>query len=172
MRRQVVPRSEIAAVSSYPASFGPFDLIERINYGGMSEVFRAVHRDKGVTVALKRILPTVEEDEEFVTLFEDEARIAQFLDHENIARILDFGEVEAIHYIAFEHVHGQPLRRMIERADAGGEKLPIDMVIHLIAEVCRGLSYAHDRTDQNEKPLGIVHRDVSPHNVLVSYEGR
>lgn len=106
------------------SSYGPFDLVERISVGGMAEVFRAVHRQTGQVVALKRILPTIAEDEEFVQLFHDEARIASSLDHENIAHIIDVGRVESSHYIALEFVDGQPLRTVIDRARARGERLP------------------------------------------------
>ncbi len=137
----------------------------------MAEVFRAVHRDTGRVVAVKRILPGIAEDEEFLELFFDESRIARHLEHDNIARIYEIGEVRNSHYIALEFIEGMPLRTVIDRSTAKRESIPIDLAVYFIAEVARGLAYAHDRTDERGAPLGIVHRDVSPQNVLVSYLG-
>lgn len=152
--------------------FGPYELIQRISVGGMAEVFQAMHRDTSRVVALKRILPNVAEDDEFIALFFDEARIASQLQHDNIAKILDFGRVDSSHYIALEYVDGVPLRTIFDRAASHKEPLPIEVAVQIIAEVARGLGYAHDRVDARGKPLGIVHRDVSPQNVLVSYSGQ
>jgi eukaryotic-like serine/threonine-protein kinase len=152
--------------------YGPFTLVQRISVGGMAEVFQAVHRGSNQVVALKRILPNVAEDEEFIELFHDEARIASQLSHDNIARIIDVGQVNGSHYIALEFVNGQPLRTLIDRAAAGGATLPIELALFMISEVCRGLAYAHQRTDEFRRPLHIVHRDVSPQNVLISYSGQ
>jgi eukaryotic-like serine/threonine-protein kinase len=151
--------------------FGPYELIQRISVGGMAEVFQAMHRDTSRVVALKRILPNVAEDEEFIALFFDEARIASHLEHDNIAKILDFGQVDSSHYIALEYVDGVPLRTVLDRAASRNEPVPIEVAVGVIAEVARGLAYAHDRVDSRGRPLGIVHRDVSPQNVLVSYGG-
>jgi serine/threonine-protein kinase len=137
----------------------------------MAEVFQARHKSSNQVVALKRILPSVAEDDEFISLFHDEARIASSLAHENIARIIDVGQVAASHYIALEFIDGKPLRSLIDRAAAAHRTLPIELSVHILSEVARGLAYAHDRADQNGRPLGIVHRDVSPQNVLISYDG-
>ncbi|MEB2323816.1 MAG: serine/threonine-protein kinase, partial [Sorangiineae bacterium] len=146
-------------------------MIERVGAGGMAEVFRAIHRETGRLVALKRILPGVAEDEELVELFVDEARIASHLDHPNIARIFEAGKVGSSLFIALEFVEGQSLRTLIDRASARGEPLPVELAVHVASETARGLAYAHDATDERGHPLGIVHRDVSPQNVLVSYDG-
>src|SRR5258706_489895 len=127
----------------------------------MAEVFQAEYRATREIVALKRILPNVAEDEEFIELFHDEARIASQLQHHNIARIIDAGQVNGSHYIALEYVAGQPLRTMIDRAVSHGMALPVELVMYIVSEVCRRLAYAHDRTDVNTRPLNIDHHDVS-----------
>lgn len=152
--------------------YGPFELIQRISVGGMAEVFLARHTRTRDVVALKRILPNVSEDEEFIELFHDEARIATHLDHPNIAHTIDAGQVDGSHYLALEYVNGQPLRTLMDRAAANRHTLPPELAIFIVTEVCTGLAYAHDRRDGQGRPLNIVHRDVSPQNILVSYDGR
>ena len=154
-----------------PRSFGPYTLLERISVGGMAEVFKAVRSGSNETVALKKILPGVAADEEFLELFQDEARIASQLEHRNIARILDFGEAASSHYIALEYVDGKPLATLIDRSLARGERVPIEIAVHVVAEVANGLAYAHDRKNAQGQPLDIVHRDVSPQNILLSFSG-
>ncbi|MBI5533687.1 MAG: serine/threonine protein kinase [Deltaproteobacteria bacterium] len=160
-----------ALLVSRPQPFGPYDLIERINVGGMAEVFRAVHRDNRMRVALKRILPSVAEDEEFISMFRDEATIASQLDHPNIAKIYDIGRVDNSYYIALEYVDGKDARTIFDHALRMKSAVPIDIVLYVITSLCKGLDYAHQRKDAQGKPLGLVHRDVSPQNILVSMEG-
>jgi eukaryotic-like serine/threonine-protein kinase len=137
----------------------------------MAEIFRARHLSSNRIVALKRILPSVSEDDEFISLFHDEARIASRLSHQNIASIIDVGQVSSSHYIALEYIEGKPLRTLIDRSAAGRITIPVELGVHIMAEVARGLAYAHDRKDELGRPLGIVHRDVSPQNVLISFSG-
>lgn len=153
-------------------SFGPYHLIDRVSVGGMAEVFQARFEETGSVVAIKRILPNVAEDEEFIELFHDEATIASQLDHPNITKIYDVGQVDGSHYIALEFVDGKPLRTLIDRAHANGQTLPVETMVYVIREVSRGLAYAHDRKNVHGQPLNIVHRDVSPQNILISYDGR
>ncbi|MCU0692061.1 MAG: protein kinase, partial [Polyangiaceae bacterium] len=152
-------------------SFGAYDLLERINVGGMAEVFRAIHRDSGRIVAVKRILPSVAEDEEFVSMFRDEASIASQLDHPNIAKIFDIGCVDTSYYIAIEYVDGRDMRTIVDHAVRRKSPLPLDFVAHAVLGLCQGLDYAHKRRDARGQPLDLVHRDVSPQNVIVSYQG-
>ena len=154
-----------------PQAFGPYELTERINVGGMAEVFRARDPAHERLVAIKRILPSVAEDEEFIQMFRDEAAIASQLDHPNIARIYDVGRVDLSYYLALEFVRGKDLRILFDRAAKQKEPLPLAFVLYVIAETCHGLDYAHHRTDARGKALGVVHRDVSPQNVLVSFDG-
>ena len=151
--------------------FGPYNLLERIGVGGTAEVFEAVQRDGGSRVAIKRILTDAAADEEFISLFHDECAIAGQLEHPHIARIYDVGEVEGSHYMAMEFVEGKPLRTLVDRAARHGRRLPIDVALYIICCVASGLDYAHRRGDPQGRPLGIVHRDVTPRNILVSYAG-
>lgn len=156
---------------SRPQAFGAYDLLARINVGGMAEVFRALHRDSGRTVAIKRILPSIAEDEEFISMFRDEATIASRLDHPNIAKIFDIGKVDASYYIALEHVDGKDMRTITDNAVRRRVRLPLEFVLYVMLRLCEGLEYAHLRQDAQGRPMGLVHRDVSPQNILVSMAG-
>jgi eukaryotic-like serine/threonine-protein kinase len=157
-----------------PIPFGKYYLLERINVGGMAEVFKA--KTFGVEgferlLAVKRILPNIAEDEEFIAMFIDEAKIAVQLQHANIAQIFDLGKVEDSYFIALEHVHGKDLRSIFDRLRGKGEVMPIQQACHIIMQVCEGLDYAHNKRDAQGRELHLVHRDISPQNVLIGYEG-
>jgi len=159
---------------SKPTPFGKYYLLERINVGGMAEVFKA--KTVGVEgferlVALKRILPSIAEDEEFITMFIDEAKIAVQLQHANIAQIFDLGKVDDSYFIALEYVNGRDLRSIFDDLHKMGKTMPMPQVCHLIMQLCEGLDYAHNKRDAQGRELNLVHRDVSPQNVLVGYEG-
>ncbi|MEM1416017.1 MAG: serine/threonine-protein kinase [Myxococcota bacterium] len=152
---------------------GPYELLERIGTGGMAEVFRA-RQGSGPfarTVAVKRILPRLAGDAEHVAMFIDEARIAAQLAHPNIAQVFDFGRDGDAHYIAMEHVHGRDMAAVLQRHRLRGTLLPLDLVAHLGLRIADALQHAHDACSARGRPLGIVHRDLSPHNVLVGFEG-
>ncbi len=155
-------------------SFGDYVLLRKIAQGGMAEVFLAKRR--GVegfekTVAIKRILPELSWNREFVTMFINEAKIAARLSHPNIVQIFDFGKIESYYFIAMEFIAGENLRTVLQRADE--KRLPMlpGLAALIIARACAGLEHAHRKTDESGKPMRIVHRDISPQNVLVSYEG-
>jgi serine/threonine protein kinase len=157
-----------------PTPFGKYYLLERINVGGMAEVFRA--KAFGVEgferlVAVKRILPNIAEDKEFIRMFVDEAKLSVQLNHANIAQIFDLGVVDGAYYIALEHVHGRDLRGIFDRCRAGGEPMPVAQACFVVMKICEGLDYAHNKRDQGGRELQLVHRDVSPQNILVSFEG-
>jgi serine/threonine protein kinase len=154
-----------------PQAFGPYELTERINIGGMAEVFRAQDRAHSRLVAIKRILPSIAEDDEFIQMFRDEAAIASQLDHPNIAKIFDVGKVDLSYYLALEFVNGKDLRVLFDRAARAKQPLPLDFVLYVIGRAADALDYAHHRQDAKGKPLGVVHRDVSPQNILVSFDG-
>jgi serine/threonine protein kinase len=157
-----------------PIPFGKYVLLERINVGGMAEVFKA--KAFGVEgferlVAVKRILPSIAEDAEFITMFIDEAKIAVQLTHANIAQIFDLGRVADSYFIAMEYVHGKDLRAIFDRARKRGETVPVPMACYNVMKVCEGLDYAHNKKDAAGRELNLVHRDVSPQNILISYDG-
>jgi serine/threonine protein kinase len=152
-------------------TFGPYDLIERIGVGALGEVFRAVERSSGRLVALKRLMPYLCEDREVVQMMSREAKLAGELDHPSLAKVVDSGEVAGVHFIAYSYVHGRDLRAIHERALRSGGLVPLDIVVFIGLRVAEGLAYAHGRTDAQGKSLGLVHRDVSPSNILVSFNG-
>ena len=157
-----------------PQPFGKYYLLERINVGGMAEVFKA--KAFGVEgferlVAVKKILPAVAEDDEFIRMFIDEAKIAVQLNHANIAQIFDLGMADGAYYIALEYVPGKDLRTIYEGARKYRRPISISQACFCTLKVCEGLDYAHNKRDAQGRALHIVHRDVSPQNVLISYEG-
>jgi serine/threonine protein kinase len=157
-----------------PTAFGKYLLLERLAQGGMAEVFRAVYRGTAgfeKTVALKRILPVFHDRDEFVTMFCDEARLAATLTHVNIAQVFEFGNVDGAFYLTMELVEGADVGRIIEAARRCDRPLPSGLAAFVLAEAARGLHYAHEKRDGTGAPLGLVHRDVSPQNILVSYAG-
>jgi eukaryotic-like serine/threonine-protein kinase len=157
-----------------PVPFGKYYLLERINVGGMAEVFKA--KTFGVEgferlLAVKRILPNIAEDEEFITMFIDEAKIAVQLQHANIAQIFDLGKVDDSYFIALEYVNGRDLRSIFDRMRSRGDALPIALACHVMMQVCEGLDYAHNKRDGQGRELHLIHRDISPQNVLIGYDG-
>ncbi len=159
---------ELPAIGRY----GRYELLGRIAYGGMAEIFlaREAHVSAQRLLVIKRVLPHVAEDRHFVDMFVDEARLAMQLNHPNICHVYSFGEEDGTWYIAMEWVNGKPLSKLIKHArEAGG--LPIPIALKIIAQVAEALDYAHRACDAAGEPLGIVHRDVSPQNIMVSYDG-
>src|SRR3954467_11322421 len=140
----------------------------------MAEVFKAkAFGGEGFErlVAVKRILPNIAEDEEFITMFIDEAKIAVQLQHANIAQIFDLGKVEDSYFIALEYVHGKDLRAVSDHLKKLGERMPTPQACFVIMQICEGLDYAHNKRDAQGRALNLVHRDVSPQNILLGYEG-
>jgi serine/threonine protein kinase len=157
-----------------PKKLAQYQILGRIALGGMAEVYKAVSR--GVegfekVVAIKRILPHVAEDEEFITMFKDEARIAAQLQHSNIAQIYELKSEGETFYIVLEYVPGKDLRAIFEHGRSVKRPMPLAQACYVIMQVCEGLEYAHNKKDRHQRQLGLIHRDVSPPNVLVSYEG-
>ncbi|HSS45774.1 MAG TPA: protein kinase, partial [Thermoanaerobaculia bacterium] len=175
----VVPPSPAPVPASVSASgpdrFGQYEILERIAAGGMAELYKA--RRSGVEgfqkiVAIKKILPHLADNEEFITMFADEAKLAAQLNHPNIVHIFDLGKIEAGGYfIAMEFVEGRELQAILQSAREFGAPLPAPLAVHIAAKVASALDYAHRRRDADGRDLNIVHRDVSPPNILISYEG-
>ena len=154
-------------------SFGKYTLIERIGTGGMAEVFLAKSQGaEGLEkfLVIKRILPELAENNRFVEMFIGEARIAVALNHPNIVQIYDFGKVDGDFFLAMEFVDGWDLGDLL-KASIGFERLPLGDAVFIALEVARGLDYAHRRRDEYGNPLELVHRDISPQNLLVSRDG-
>jgi TonB family protein len=158
-----------------PDKFGQYQILERIGSGGMAELYKA--RRSGVEgfqkiVAIKKILPHLADNEEFLAMFADEAKLAAHLNHPNIVHIYDLGKIEGGGYfIAMEHVEGRDLRAILESARQMDTPLPVPLAVYVAAKVASALDYAHRRREADGRELGIVHRDVSPQNILISYEG-
>ena len=157
-----------------PARIGRYEILRRLAQGGMAEVFLGRVVGTGgyqKLVAIKRILPHLAEDKSFVGMFIDEARISAGLSHSNIAQIFDFGQAGSSFFIAIEHVRGVNLRAILNGFRKRDKVPPPAMVATIMARVASALDYAHAKKDDNGRPLRIIHRDVSPSNVLVSFEG-
>jgi serine/threonine protein kinase len=154
--------------------FGRYLLLKKLATGGMAELF--LGKQIGLEgfekpVVLKRILPHLAENEDFITMFLDEARVAARLNHPRIVQIYDLGKEGDSYYIAMEYIRGQDLRKIIKRAQSLREPVPLGIAIRILVGVLEGLDHAHRQTDENGRPIHLVHRDVSPQNILVSYEG-
>lgn len=162
------------ATGSFPQRFGKYVLLRKLAVGGMAEVFLA----KAVgaegfqrTVVIKRILPSYTEDEAFVSMFIDEARIAAALHHANVIQVIDFDKVDDAYYIAMEYVEGRDLRKVLDRGRKTGKRMSPLLAAHVTSLIASGLHYAHTRRGETGEPLHIIHRDVSPHNILISFAG-
>lgn len=160
------------------ARVGRYQLVRKIGRGTMAEVFevRANEENDETEAAprlcIKRMLPEYAENRRFVKMFENEARFSMALDHPNIARVFDFGHEHGVLYLVMERVDGSSLSRVRRRLAKMGRRLPTSLALHVTGEICKALHHAHTRTDPQGQPLGLVHRDVSPQNVLVSFEGQ
>ncbi len=158
----------------FPQQFGPYTLQELIARGGMAAVYRATMPGVGgfeKTVAIKKILPHLAENEEFIAMLVDEARIIVSLNHANIAQVYDLGKLDDTYYIAMEYVHAVDLADVLKELKAAGQTVPVHHAAYIAGCICAGLHVAHTKTDEHGRPQYIVHRDVSPHNVLVSFGG-
>ncbi len=153
---------------------GPYELGERLGLGGMAEVFVAFRGGPhgfAKKVALKRILPELAQDSRFVAMFCDEARISAPLCHPNIVQVIDFGESQGELFMAMEFVEGVSLAKLLRYVSGRRERFPLGAALFIAHEVLSGLAFAHDACDENGNPLSIVHRDVSPGNVLIGRAG-
>jgi serine/threonine protein kinase len=153
--------------------FGQYQLIAKLATGGMAEIFlaRATGAPKSDVMVLKRILPHLAEDDHFVTMFRDEADLASRLAHKNICHVHAFGEITGTWFIAMEYLHGVPLSRMMTRLSKAGKMLDIRVVAGIIVQACEGLHAAHEARDEKSQLMGVVHRDVSPPNIMVTSDG-
>lgn len=167
------PASRFRASGLPPGTrVGRYTLMRRFAVGGMAELYLAHQRGPegfGKIVALKRILPHLAADPVFTRMFLDEARLAAGLDHPNIAQVLDFGESDGEYFLTMEYVHGRHLLDVLRAQD--GRPLPLVSALGIVGAVARALHHVHELRGPEGRPMGLVHRDVSPSNVLISYEG-
>jgi len=155
-------------------AFGKYQLIKRLATGGMAEVWLA--KQTGIEgfnrhVVIKQILPHLAEDPEFVQMFLNEAKIASRFNHPNIAQIYDLGAENGSYFIAMEFIHGEDLGKVMRRAWTSGQWVARHIALRIVADTCQGLYYAHTRIDEQGRPLKVVHRDISPQNILISFDG-
>ncbi|MGZ8830109.1 MAG: protein kinase domain-containing protein, partial [Thermoanaerobaculia bacterium] len=182
MSQPVFPPAAVAAVQpAIPEEeptdgirFGQYVLLERIASGGMAEVWKA--RMRGVEgfqkiVAIKKILPHLSDNQEFIEMFVDEAKLAAQLNHNNIVHIYDLGKIGNSFYIAMEYVDGHDLKSILKRANDRDSPLGVEIALFVASKVASALDYAHRKRDYDEKEMSLVHRDVSPQNVLISQDG-
>lgn len=155
-------------------TFGRYELLRRLAGGGMGEVYLA--RQRGIDgfeklLVLKTLLPHLCQDEEFITMFKDEARVTAQLVHPNIGQVFEFEQVNGVYYMAMEYLHGEDLRRLWRAGEREGRPLRAPLICRIVADAAAGLDFAHSLRDGSGQPYGIVHRDVSPQNILVTFEG-
>ncbi|MDO8494755.1 MAG: serine/threonine-protein kinase, partial [Deltaproteobacteria bacterium] len=153
---------------------GQYYLLEKIAQGGMAEIYKGLAYDlSGIkkTVCIKKVLSHIAASQEFIDMLVGEAKIAVNLNHGNIAQIYDLGKAGDDYFIVMEYVDGQSLSKIFKRALRLKEQVPIPIVCYIIAEIASGLSYMHQKTDEDGHSLNIVHRDISPQNIVISYSG-
>src|SRR5579872_3676064 len=157
-----------------PTSFGRYALFDFIGKGGMAEIYLARQKTElgGYRrCVVKKILPELANHGSFAEMLAHEAKLAARLSHANVVQVFDLGRAGDRLFIAMEYVEGFDLNDLLRQCARAKVPLPWEMSIHVMREALKGLDYAHRRTDDEGKPLGIVHRDVSPSNLLVSFEG-
>lgn len=153
-----------------PYKFGRYLLFKKIAQGGMAEIYRAKYFGEGgfvKEVAVKRILPAWSDNKDFITMLCDEARALVYLQNQNIVQVYELGRDKDLYYISMEYVSGVDLRRLFKTKD----RIPLKFVAHIVCEILKGLDFAHNRKDKNGKCLNIIHRDISPQNILLSFNG-
>jgi serine/threonine protein kinase len=155
--------------------FGKYRLLNRIAQGGMAELYLAKlsgYEGFEKLVAIKKILPDLAEETNLIKAFIDEAKLAAFLQPPNIVQIYDFGSVNDTYYIAMEYLYGKDLKMVTKQYKEKGMLLSLENALYIATQVCAGLDYAHKLKDFQGKPLNIIHRDIGPHNVFITYDGQ
>ncbi|MGD9410913.1 MAG: protein kinase [Desulfobacterales bacterium] len=158
-----------------PKKFGKYQLLQKIAVGGMAELYRSkVTRAHGFEklVAIKKILPHLTDQGNLVKSFIDEAKLAAFLQHENIVQIYDFGSIDGEYFIAMEYLFGKDLRKLTDKATKTAVPLGLENTLYIISHICAGLDYSHNLKDLQGEPLNIIHRDINPQNIFLTYEGQ
>ncbi len=158
-----------------PRIYGKYYLIDRIAVGGMAEVYAARSFSTGgfaKTLVIKRILERYSSDPAFVSMFIDEAKISVGLQHGNVVQVYDFGKIKDSYYLAMEWVDGRDIKRMFSKLSRRKEVMPVDFALYIAHEACKALQYAHNLSDMSGTPMGIVHQDISPSNLVLSFSGQ
>ena len=154
--------------------FGKYYLLDRIGAGGMAEVFLAVAiGPEGFQrmLVIKRMLPHLSQDRAFIQMFVDEAKLCGLLSHPNLVQIFEFGSIDDSFFIAMEHVHGATMSAVRAKLAEVGRLAPVGATLEIVRQVCLGLHYAHSLQSATGQSLGIIHRDISPSNLMLSYHG-
>ena len=157
-----------------PVRFGKYLILDKIATGGMAEMYQAKMTSvEGFEklVAIKKILPNLTQDKNLVKMFIDEAKLAAMLFHQNIVQIYDLGSMEGAYFIAMEYIHGKDLRVLGGKAKERNLPLPLEYALYVTCRICSGLDYSHNLKDFQGNPLELIHRDISPQNILVTYQG-
>src|SRR5579859_4348318 len=157
-----------------PGSFGRYGLLERLAVGGMAEIFRArVTGEHGFEkiLVIKRILPHLAVDNDFLDMFIDEAKLQCSLQHPKIVQVLEFGQADGQYYMALEYVDGMDCLALLRACAHKRQRMPVRLAVHIAAEVLDALDFAHGKLGTDGKLLGVVHRDVSPSNIFISRRG-
>jgi serine/threonine protein kinase len=169
-------RDQTSAMNEFkPIQFGKYILLDKIASGGMAELYRGkITGVKGFEklIAIKKILPHLTSEESLITSFIEEAKLAAFLQHPNIVQIYDFGNMEGTYFLAMEYLFGKDLKNVIKKSEQLNTPLRLEDSLHIIARVCKGLDYAHNMKDFHGKSLNIIHRDIGPQNIFITYDGQ
>jgi serine/threonine-protein kinase len=173
--REQKGKTEGPPLEPLPKQFGKYTLLRRLAAGGMAEIFLALHRSVAgfeKLIVIKRILPSMNGNKAFIEMLLHEARVAATLSHPNIVQTFDVGQVDGTYFIAMEHIHGEDIQAIV-RAMRKKElsEFPLEHTLGIILAMCSGLAYAHEKRDLDGRPLSIVHRDISPRNIVVSFTG-
>lgn len=160
--------------SFQPKRFGKYLLVDKLPPGGMSQLYKA--KITGVQgfeklIAIKTILPHLSDERELITSFIDEAKLAALLHHQNIVQIYDFGNMEDTYFISMEYLFGQDLRYILRKSKEKELPLSLEFALYVASRICAGLDYAHNLKDFQGRPLSLIHRDISPQNIIVTHEG-
>jgi serine/threonine-protein kinase len=168
-------KSEEVPVYPAVARLGRYDILGRLARGGMAEIYLARAEDEDGTVrhvVLKRVLMEMQHDPQMLQMFLEEGRVALRLFHPNVCHVYEVGESNGLTYMVLEWVHGTSLRELVRRAKAQNATLPVQLAVHIIAKVASALDYVHNARGLDGKPLSIIHQDVTPHNVMLSWKGQ